>query len=47
MIKETVCNYCHYRYEYRTENIDTLCPICGAHSYTQDLIPIRSIEMEE
>ena len=42
MIKETVCNYCSYRYKFDTNQSESYCPICGAHSYTNDLEPCKS-----
>lgn len=47
MIKQTVCVYCSYRYDYRTEQEESYCPICGAHNYTRDLVPCKSIEQED
>lgn len=47
MIKQTVCNYCSYRYDYNTNQEQSYCPICGALSYTKDLIPVRAIEEED
>lgn len=42
MIKETVCVYCSYRYKFDTKHLETWCPICGAHNYTDDLEAIRT-----
>ena len=47
LIKETVCNYCNYRYRYRTEQSESFCPICGAHNYTRDLEPVKPISRYE
>ena len=38
MIRETVCNYCSYRFRFDTMNSHTSCPICGAVQLTDDLI---------
>lgn len=47
MIKETVCVYCSYRYKFDTKHLETWCPICGAHNYTDDLEAIRTYLGEE
>lgn len=47
MIRETVCNYCSYRFSYNTKNEVTWCPICGAAQFTRDIVPIRSMEEED
>lgn len=47
MIRQTVCKWCSYRFEYQTGHEVTYCPICGAAELTKDIVPIRSMEEEE
>ena len=48
MIRETVCNYCSYRFRFNTQYSHTQCPICGATQLTDDLIlesfPTKEVE---
>ena len=34
----TVCNYCSYRFDFDSDKERTFCAICGAMSFTKDLL---------
>lgn len=39
--RQTVCSYCSYRFTYNIRNETASCPICGATSFTKDLVPVH------